>query len=238
MIQKEKYFKETENAVRSLFSCIGEYRDLFKLSISPIKAFQHTGEEDFKKKYAEWRSEPKVIEQHVFADYAREEFHANIFSMYVISGSILQIVNKAIELFSNNTEVKPKYAYLFERCNNLPNNKIKKFCIGRDVRNVPLGLAIYAGRNQYNHLEVGRNLHTLNVNIFEALATVDEDKGYRNPAFDLSNELLDSYSFNILGLLDWNSYEDYQTDMQKIFSSNNDKTEQNAGVDRGLLSGS
>lgn len=220
MINSEQYLSQTEHAVTSMFDSIAHYSELIKISLPPVKAIRHNGEADeFERKYKEWRSKPEVQQEFDVAEYARNEYRANLFSMHVISGSILQIACKAIELYSNNTECDDSFVYLYEGCKPRTKEKLVKFAIGRAVRNVPAGLIIYAGRNQYNHLEEQGDLRKINRNIFEALAKNHDYGDFLDPPFDLDNESIISYSSNIRSLLSWDSYSKYISDMKSLLGS-------------------
>lgn len=221
MITFEQYISQTEHAVKGMFESINHYSELIKMSFPPVKAIRHNGKEgEFEKKYREWRSKLEIQQEFEVAEYAREEYHASLFSMYVISGSILQIACKGIELYSDNTECNTTFEYLYEGCKPKTKSKLVKFAIGRGVRNVPIGLIIYAGRNQYNHLEEQNGLkNILNTNIFKALATNHEYGDFLDPPFDLENESIISYSSNMRSLLGWNSYEMYVSDMKSLIEN-------------------
>lgn len=98
--------------------------------------------------------------------------------------------------------------------------KLIKFCIGRKVRNVPIGLLIYAGRNQYNHMDDKEKLSGLNTTIFNLLASGYEgatEQFPKDPAFNLENALLiNNFSNNITTLLKWINYESYYADMHSL----------------------
>lgn len=211
MITKLEYLNQTEHASKSLFSAIGEYKDLIRLSVPPGTTFRHNGEEGgFEKQFEAWRNQSHVKEQHEVADYAREEFRGQLFSMHVISGSILQIACKAIELFSKHETSQDQYSELFTDCSKGQIKNASKFCIGREIQGIPIGLIIFAGRNQYNHIEAGSSLNQLNKNIFNRIADKDD---YINPSFDLDNEGITSYSSNIRSHIGWSNYENYYDDM-------------------------
>lgn len=220
MISSEQYISQTEHAVKSMFDSINHYSELIKMSFPPVKAIRHNGVQgEFERKYEEWRSKPEIQQEFEIAEYAREEYRATLFSMHVISGSILQIACKCIELYSNNTECDDSFSFLYEGCKPYAKEKLVKFAVGRTVRNVPVGLIIYAGRNQYNHLEEQGGLRKLNRNIFKALATNHEYGDFLDPPFDLDNVSIISYSSNIRSILDWDSYSKYSFDMKSLLSS-------------------
>jgi hypothetical protein len=134
--------------------------------------------------------------------------------MGVICGSILQIAFMAILQFSSNKKVPKK---LQEAIN--VESKATKFCIGESIRGVPKGLIIYAGRNQYNHIdEATFNKYTTYV--FDRLAVFDPQKNIIDPAFQLSHPKIANYASNIVAILGWKEYESYINDMFDILKNN------------------
>ena len=219
MITKENYFSETEHAVKSFFDCIAHYSELIKMGVSPCTTFRYGTEEEFEAQYKEWMSRQEIREAHEIAELAREEYRSQFFSMHVVSGSILHIACKAIELFSGSSDLDSKYQFLLSGCKPGLAKQAGKFGLGREIRGVPLGLVILAGRNQYNHIEAGANLNALNKNIFEALAKGhDYGQDILDPAFELDNAGLVSYSSNIRGVIGWDSYESYIADMNQLLA--------------------
>lgn len=109
------------------------------------------------------------------------EFSSTDVAREIIAGSILQIAYVAIERFAVRGE-KSKNAIHFEteinrliRENPTTRWKVKSpfslpegFCVGRDIGDLPLGVLVYAGRNQYNHFGEKR-LTVLNEVIFNHL---------------------------------------------------------------------
>jgi hypothetical protein len=109
------------------------------------------------------------------------EFSGTDVAREIIAGSILQIAYVAIERFSVLGE-KSKNAVHFETeinrliSENLSTRWNKKapfslpeaFCVGRDIGDLPLGVVVYAGRNQYNHFSENR-LCVLNEVVFNHL---------------------------------------------------------------------
>jgi hypothetical protein len=98
-------------------------------------------------------------------------------------------------------------------------NAHKAFCVGRSIRGVPLGLIVYAGRNQYNHLD-DDELREPNVAIFNRLAAVRSPQSgelYCDPAFDLSNPRRPlCLANNITALIEWRDYVRYEADMKVL----------------------
>jgi hypothetical protein len=138
------------------------------------------------------------------------KFIAESFALGVLCGSILQMAYMGIQLFSRNSGVPPEFDQIIKS-----GTKVARFCVGRRIRTVPIGLVIYAGRNQYNHMD-DNSMREPNLSIFHRIATNWGDSGTRDiqdPAFDLSNTLIANFASNILALIEWKRYEDYCEDM-------------------------
>ncbi|WP_189378238.1 hypothetical protein [Thalassotalea profundi] len=201
-----------------MFQVVQEYRELFRSSLSPVAVLRYSNEEDFDEEYEKWRSSPEIEKKFAAAQLAKEELDGKLFSLHVVAGSILQIAYQAIAMYQDEQELEERYQNLLDGMRKVGNGA-KKFFAGRDVRNVPLGLVVFAGRNQYNHLDAGSDLMVLNRNIFRALSHYEkEEYNYVNPAFDLQNDNLLSYSSNILSALEWDSFEQYQSDIKNLLN--------------------
>lgn len=149
----------------------------------------------------------------------------------VIAGSILQIAYVAIAKYacpaaksSNvisfesgiNKLMKAESGHVRKDIKKKTFELPKKFCIGRDFGLLPLGMIVYAGRNQYNHFYDGKRLCLVNELVFNHLLQL-----YPNPrsgfSFDLCPNQLFSYS--ILAALGWIdnkselAYDAYKRDM-------------------------
>ncbi len=133
--------------------------------------------------------------------------------MGTICGSILQIAFMAILHFSTNTEVPEKLK------REIKGSKPAKFCIGSEVRGVPKGLIIYAGRNQYNHMD-DKTFSQSTTYVFDKLSNVDSTKKIKDPAFDLTQPKIVNYASNVIALLGWNDYANYITDMFDLLKKN------------------
>ena len=145
---------------------------------------------------------------------AQREFSAEDFALATLCGCVLQIAAMGITWFSKNTAVPSDFAQVLT-----PSSKAIPFCIGRRLRTVPIGLIVYAGRNQFAHLDEKKELREPNVTVFERLATqhgCSTDTPFRDPAYDLKNGRLVNFSSNLITLLDWRSYDDYAKDMSEI----------------------
>ena len=132
--------------------------------------------------------------------------------MATISGAVLQLAYMAIKQYSNHASAPEQFDALIKK-----NSPAEKFCIGREIRSIPIGLIIYAGRNQAAHYD-DSDLREPNRSIFENLCnrTSRAGKEYRDPAYDLGNGITVSFAANITALLGWRSYNTYLDDMRNL----------------------
>jgi hypothetical protein len=142
---------------------------------------------------------------------AERRFVAETFALDTLCGAVLQVAEKALEIYSTN-------AYVPAHLADAVRSGQAKFCVGRTVREVPLGLVIYAARNQHTHFNDGA-LREPSATVFEHLA---RSHGYGggdrvvDPAFDLSNPGLLSYASNVTALMEWRNYSRYVADMRAM----------------------
>jgi len=207
-LDSSKYIKETEHALRQLFDGVAYYRHLLQEIKHPMFITDAPiGDKDtHKAEFSRWYKENKHDIQNTHKK-SREYFGLS-FSNATLCGSILQIASMGIELFSLNDEIPDTCKPIVK-----PGQKAVKYCVGRIVRGLPLGIVIYAARNQYNHWDEP-NPHQITQKVFDTLALGHGYGSVRDPAFDLSNPILKIYSHNVLGLLEWKSYDLYLNDMK------------------------
>ncbi|WP_445426213.1 hypothetical protein [Alishewanella sp. HL-SH06] len=229
MIKAEEYVAQTEHAVKGMFEILSYYDGLFKASVEyrPHTALRHSdNKQECQHIYEQWLNQPDINKKVLEAERISIELSASLFSRHVISGSILQIAFKAIELFSSNKEPKSECAFLFEGVDSKKRPKYYKFLVGRLIKRVPIGLIIYAGRNQYNHFDEAALKDRVNINVFEALALedgsmFDDGMDFKNPSFDLEYAPIIVRSSIMLSALGWKTYPDYYDDIQSMFSEIN-----------------
>ena len=77
-------------------------------------------------------------------------------------------------------------------------------------------MVIYAGQKQNNPFEKREDLREINCRVFRALAAHHGYGDIADPAFDLPNAVIDSYSSNIIALIEWNEYGNYLADIREI----------------------
>ena len=207
----EDYLSGTESAVIALFNGIDSYIQILRDAPKPILhvrgsvSHDSISREEFDKIFDSWRA--KNIESIELSYTKQREFFAESFALNALCGSLLQIASMGIQLFSQSheppedlpQELKPLIS---------KNKNALKFCVGRRFRNLPIGLLIYAGRNQYSHMDE-KKLMPLNKEILSRLLP-DPD------SFDLRSTRLMNFSIRITGLLDWRSYESYKSDMNSL----------------------
>ena len=149
----------------------------------------------------------------------------------VIAGSILQIAYVAIKQYSVVSD-KPASVLEFEsKINALidcsPSARCKHFslplvfCVGRHLGELPIGLVVYAARNQYNHFEEKR-LSVANEIIFDYLNLLWPESVMSDLSFNLRNKKHRFYSYAALCALGWIDsserlgYQAYKRDMEAI----------------------
>lgn len=195
------YLAGTESAMRLLFQGIQSYTDM----IGGIPVFV-TGDPDPESEaWKQWRRDNAEA---IAASMDRQrQFSVSAFAMATLCGTVLQVADKAIELYSANTALTSSADGIL-----VPGKKTAvPYCIGHEIRGVPIGLIIYAGRNQHAHFE--EDPKAIGRAVFARLA---HPEGGYDPAFDLQNPRLTNYAHNITGLLKWRSYAAYLADMQQL----------------------
>ncbi len=204
----DEYLQGTESAFRKLFHARQSYIQILK--DAPNAALVGTLPEsgDIDSRIAAWTSENKLAIDKALT--AQRRFFAESVAHAAICGSILQLAYMALQLYSKNTEVPTDFQSMMK-----PN--AVKFCIGRYIRGVPAGLIVYAGRNQYSHMDESQ-LSPLNTAVFEALAN-NYISDVRDPAFDFRGRKLLTYAANIVSLLGWGTYQVFRIDLVSMLSA-------------------
>ena len=206
-----KYLDQTDKALSQLFDGIEYYNGILKSVERPVFITETPFEnkEQWESEFDEWHSKnKKQIEQN---SQAIKKYIGYSVSKGILSGSILQIATTAIDIFSKN-EIIP------DACSNFikPKTKAVKFCIGRTLAEIPIGLIIHAGRNHYNHWN-DENPHKLTKKVFSIISRRYGD--FDDPAFDLKNEDLDTYSHNIIALLNWKDKSVFVNDLESMLQN-------------------
>lgn len=208
----DQYLSESEHAVRQLFDGIDYYKKILDETPTPVfvTTVPFDDEDSWKSEFEKWQTNNDAeIDESL---RKQREYLGLSFSKATLCGSILQIASMAIEQNSTNN-MPPVSCNLFINLG----QKAVKHCIGRDVRGLPLGIVIYAGRNQYNHWD-DHAPHKITKEVFDTLAFGHDYGSFKDPAFDLDNPKLEIYSHNILALIEWYKYEDYEKDLKVMLS--------------------
>ena len=201
---QEEYFAATEHAVKHLYagldSCwsyykeAGQYWDLRQLG-QPMTPERREALNNF-------------------LELAKKYFSLK-FSEATFAGGILQTAYMGIRLYSRNDSIPASCAGLVR-----PENKSAiPFCIGEYRHGLPLGLIVYAGRNQFSHWDEDK-LNPVNENVFEALSLAHFTDVWHDLAFSLSNPTINIYAGEILLVaLRWTTYDEYLTAMKAMLTS-------------------
>jgi hypothetical protein len=204
------YLKETERAVWQLFDGLAYYRRLLDEMHVPvfITDIPFDDKDEWTKAFEHWHEENReVIEK---SRRKSQEYLGLSFSNATLCGSVLQIASMGISSISKNIVIPDSCKSFVDE-----GQEGVRYCIGREVRGLPIGIIIYAARNQYNHWEDPKPRRITQA-VFDGLALGHGYGPIRDPAFDLSNPSLTIYTHNILALLEWHSYHDYYSDMQAL----------------------
>ena len=189
----QEYLKRTESAVKKIYEAIDSY-DIPLHSVEK-PTFVYWGEEtdEVEQRFQTWERENQ--EAIALSLKSEKDFITEIFAMATLSGTILQFAHKAIEVFSENKSTHPLFKDIIAQ-----NSRYAKFCIGREIDNIPLGLIVYAGRNQAQHYN-DEKYGAITTSVFDLLANYYSptfEKHFVNDYFDLSNPNLTIYAINII----------------------------------------
>ena len=202
------YLKNTAPAAEGLFKLLKQY------GWHRMRAFVDTTNAKTRSKLEKAKSDYSSV------DIARD----------VIAGSILQIAYFAIKRYAPHLE-KTESVLEFERKINeivaaKPSARCKHFslpqtfCVGRSLGHLPIGLIIYAARNQYNHFEE-RRLSVVNEVVFNYLKQLWPEPVKNGISFNLYNNK-HFYSYAVLCALGWvdsqagSGYKAYLHDMKNM----------------------
>lgn len=215
----EDYISQTKSAVKKLYEAHDSYYELLRTPKRP--GFTCWGDPDSevnKKAYDKWRrGNEKAIHARIEKD---DEFVFEFFARSTLLSSILQFGFWGIEKFSKNVIVAKGFEDIIES-----NSKQLKFCIGRQYENIPIGLIVYAGRNQAIHFD-DKEYNRVTTRVFDLLSnwySPTFKKLYKNDSFDLKNPNVINFAENIIHILHWQTYEIYERDLLEMLKSGADK---------------
>lgn len=204
----EEYLEKTRSATKKLFEFIDEYMEKLRAGIGPIYVAPYYAPSKFESNYEQWKTENQ--EELNQAKLARAEFREEFFAFDTICGAVLQIAEKGLEIYSNNQKI-PAHLQSILKAHHA------KFCVGREIRDTPLGLIVYAGRNQHTHYNE-TTLREPSNSIFTRIATKHGAKSFgKDPAFDLDCRTHNlSFASNITSLINWRNFDQYERDMKEM----------------------
>ncbi len=195
------YLETTEPAVKHFFDGLNEYYAMKPPSIAQY--VDKSGLVRMSKSESE-----SFVQKH-------EDFFVLEYARAILAGSILQVANTAIKMYSPGGQ-------LTEQCKSLgvsEGSPLAKMCVGREVHNIPIGLLIYAGRIQYNHWEEGEPANNVAKNVFRHLISDYYDDVSFDMAYELDYPQTRPVSHYIVRLeLNWKSFDDYSKDMKSILT--------------------
>ncbi|WPH20799.1 hypothetical protein [Variovorax paradoxus] len=206
------YLESTSSAVKHLFAGIEDYVALLRPTTELTFVSGQPAGPEREEQFRRWLAEnEKSLDK---AREAQTRFVAESFALSTLCGAVLQVAEKALELYSPNKTIPADLPLGLK--SNLKLNRAQ-YCVGRLVRRIPLGLIIYAGRNQHaHHEELPREP---GFSVFEHLAAYPEfpdQSPQRNKAFDVRGGNHSNYAGNITSLIGWRSYEAYVEDMRSM----------------------
>ncbi len=209
----EQYLEKTRSAQEHLFLAIESYKSF----LAPTKIAMFSGtfasEEESEIARKSWGKANEAVIQDSLAGQRR--YMAESISIAVLSGAILALAEKFLEMFSTNSEPVDNLGF------DLSSNKLK-YCVGRRINGIPLGLVVHAARNQHFHFESPSN-HSPVSEVFLALSrrvSHSSNEVYFDPAFQLTEHTRPFMAANVLDLIGWRSAEEYMAEMNALIGGN------------------
>ena len=196
------YLASSEPAVRHLFAGLAEYDSL------PLpRILQYVDETGVV------RMTKEENEQFLKAYEAHFDLE---FSLACLAGSILQIAYLCLKQYSPRPVLNARCLQLGVK----ERSTAARCCVGRLVKDLPIGLLIYAGRIQYNHWEGGEPENEAAKNVFRELVRAYYDNPYFDMGYVLDYPSPKPVSHHIVRLeLRWREYSDYAKDMQAMIEN-------------------
>lgn len=190
-----EFLRDTQHAVRHLFNGIHYYESILKGVTPPSQA-------------------RTMEEVHRYVALAKRYF-GYTFSEAALCGGVLQVAFMGISLFSSNSSIPRSCAPFVQK----PDHPATRFCIGREVHGIAIGLIIYAGRNQHSHWDdAGFNPPTTAV--FNALYRAYAENQFFDLAYVLDwPERTTKAHYIVLNELGWSHYDAYLADMQMLIGN-------------------
>lgn len=212
-MEMRDYLKKTESAARKLFEGMESYKSLLREGMLVCPAGAYANDDEARKASRQWTEANKDRVMHALTK--QRKYMEEHFALAVLCGALLQIAEKGIEMHSSNKTVPEEWKEF------VPAGSMTCcYCCGRRVRNIPIGLVIHAGRNQYAHFEEEPRKPVCRV-VFSRLAENPNDK---NLALDMTlalmqNEVTGTHTIlsdQLMKEFGWDFYEAYEKDMLEL----------------------
>ena len=189
------FLQETEHAVRHLFDGIQHYESILKGVTPPSQA-----------------RTPEEVQRYVVL---AERYFGYSFSEAALCGAVLQVAFMGISLFSSNSVIPASCSAIVPAVD----HPATRFCIGRQIHGIPIGLVVYAGRNQHSHWDdAGFNQPTTAV--FRALYQAYAENLFFDLAYVLDwPQRTTKTHYIVLNELGWAEYDVYLTDMRTLIGT-------------------
>ncbi len=207
----EFFLAKTESAVHKLFTGVSQYLALIQSGNTPVFSGAFSSEQVRDQAFESWLAQNDEAIR--ISLKAQRNFLNESFALGTLCGAILHVAATGTSWFSSKPNIPTEFKTVIHI-----GSSAHPFCIGRYIRGVPIGLIVYAGRNQYNHMD-DQDLREPNRTIFDHLAKnhgYKSDAPFLDPAFDLNNTRVINFSSNMTGLLGWRSYDKYRADMSQL----------------------
>lgn len=202
----EQYIAQVEPAMRHLFDGIETYLEKFRR--------------------IHWPSEAKSREELDQGMRELEEWFGGQFSLSVLCGAALQIAAQGIGVCSRNSTIPAS-------CSSFAFPEHARFCVGRDVRGLPIGTLVCAGRHQFAHWqderprdEKGRaGFSKFTQGVFDHMTRVRYNDPLMDLGYDLGNDFYRGTAIRADSLLltemGWTTYDRYFADMRDMLDCAN-----------------
>ena len=194
-----KFLKETEPAVKHMFAALVHY-DL----LNPPR-------KEYYKKNGCVQARKEVIK---FMGRSITAMGLDM-AKATLCGAIVEVAYSAIKQYSKNRAIPISCGKLDIP---LDNDKVK-FYVGREVHGIPLGLLIFAAREQYSNWEAGTPSNPTAKGVFEHLRSVRKRDIWQDLLYELDWPVKRPAPHYIIQKeLQWHAYDDYLADMSFVLS--------------------
>jgi len=196
------YLAEIEKAINQIYQALDFYNQLLDDLEPPVMVATISEGQNLDSLTNQWiQDNSEKIRENI--EKERKCF-SHVSSKYILCGSLLQIAYMGIKLYGSQHQIPEQF--LDVKPKTKESKKVfERFCYGREIRCVPIGLVVYAGRNQYNHYD-STKLSPANSKVFDMLSRkhgLPHCEKIIDPSFDLSNKSLQIYTSNIIAIMKW-----------------------------------